>query len=241
MRHGLNEKVILVTGAGSGLGQQTAHAAAAAGARVMLVDLDGDRAAAVADAITDAGGDAQAHAFDTSLPAAHEAAVAAAVARWGHLDGAFNDGGRGGPLFSQLTDLDEAAWHQTLEANVSGLWFAMRAQAAQMRSQQSGGSIVNAATAISGASATLTHALNASKHAVVGLTQSVATEYGAGGIRVNAVCPGWSSGAAAHLPPFQAALQHTPGAAALVTWLLSDAAAFMTGTALPIPEAAGVP
>lgn len=236
MRYSLDGKVILICGGGSGLGRDTAVEVGSAGARVLIADLDTNAAEATAKAVARSGGTAEAVAFDITNPAAHEAAVARAVDLWGSLDGSFNSAGAGGPLYTKLLDLDAAAWQQTLDVNVSGLWFAMRAQIAQMRAQQTGGSIVNAAALTDAEEPQPSHALNTSRHAVVGLSRSVALEYADADIRVNAICPGWlDTGGAVPIALSAGTLSAaTAGPSAMVAWLMSDAAAFMTGAALPI-------
>ncbi|MBY8340850.1 glucose 1-dehydrogenase [Streptomyces spinosirectus] len=183
-------RTALVTGAGSGIGRAIALAFAAEGARVVVAGRRREPLDETVRLIEDQGGKALAVTADVSAAADAQALVDAAVDAFGTLDVAVNNAGvfRGG---APLADLSEADWHTQLDTNVTGVFLAMRAQIRRMRTQPSGGAIVNIAstfgahTRVPGATA-----YAASKAAVSALTRGAARDHIAEGIRINAVSPG---------------------------------------------------
>ena len=239
-------RTALVTGAASGIGRATALAFAAAGARVVLADINADEGAALAAAIQAQGGEALFVRADVADAAQVEAMVAQAVARFGRLDCAFNNAGIE-EEHHKLAESDEALYDRMMAINVKGVWLCMRRQIAQMLSQ-GGGAIVNTAS-VAGIVGAPRHAIYAaSKHAVVGLTKSAAVEYGKKGIRINSVCPGvirtpmleralardpnWESSLVALHPIGR--LGEAEDISAAVLWLCSDAAGFVSGHQLVV-------
>jgi NAD(P)-dependent dehydrogenase (short-subunit alcohol dehydrogenase family) len=240
----------LVTGAASGIGRATALAFAAAGARVVLADIDQAAGAALAAGIAAQGGEAEFVRTDVADAAQVDALVARAVARFGRIDCAFNNAGIE-EEHHKLADSDEALYDRMMAINVKGVWLCMRRQIAQMLAQGDGGVIVNTAS-VAGLVGAPRHAIYAaSKHAVVGLTKSAAAEYGKKGIRINSVCPG-----VIRTPMLERALQRDPGweqglvalhpigrlgevgdVVSAVLWLCSDGAAFVTGHQLVVDGA----
>ncbi len=189
---------VVVTGAGTagdgvGNGQAVARLLAAQGAAVLCVDLHGDRAERVAQAIRDAGGTAAAHAGDVRDPRAASAMVAAAVDRFGTLTGLVCTVGVGGPS-SVLAPPDPDPWADVLDVNVTGALHCIRAAAPALVAA-GGGSVVTV-----GSTAGLRHyqpgalAYATSKAALSGLTLSVAGELGPHRVRANTVVIGqvWS-------------------------------------------------
>jgi NAD(P)-dependent dehydrogenase (short-subunit alcohol dehydrogenase family) len=174
-----------------------------------------------------------------------EAAVARAVertmARFGRLDVAFNCAGVGGDL-APLERTDQAVWDSVMATNARGVWLAMRYEIPAIVAS-GGGSVVNMSSIYGAVGKAAHHAYVASKHAVLGMTRSVALEYASRGVRVNAVCAGITatSGmrqAEQFVPEVVAALvrEHPMGRMATeeevvsaVLWLCSDAAGFVTG------------
>lgn len=237
----LEGRVLLVTGAASGIGRATAIAAARAGARLVLGDV-----ADCADTARAAGADAVVRRTDVTRQDDVRALVDAAVARFGRLDAAFNNAGIEGTL-RPTADYPEDTLARVLEVNVLGVWRCMRAELPVML-RLGGGAIVNAASVAGLVGAGAFSAYVASKHAVVGLTKSAAIEYAPGGVRVNAVCPGvidtpMVGRLAAELTTLRETLLArvpmgrlgTAGeVAAAVVWLCSDAASFVTGHALAV-------
>jgi NAD(P)-dependent dehydrogenase (short-subunit alcohol dehydrogenase family) len=238
-----DNKVVLVTGGGGGIGRASALAFARAGAKVAITDRElaaGQETAAQARAL---GAEALFVAADVMRAADVQSMVAQVVAHFGRLDCAFNNAGIE-EEHMRLADCDEATFDRIMGVNVKGVWLCMKYQIPQMLAQ-GGGAIVNMASAAGLVGAPKMSAYSASKHAVIGLTKSAALEYGRKGIRVNAVCPGWIRTAmlerALALEPQLAATGATlhpigrigepDEVAAAVLWLSSDAARFVTGLA----------
>ncbi|WP_166268755.1 SDR family oxidoreductase [Marinobacter caseinilyticus] len=239
-------KVALVTGGAAGLGQATAEAFAAAGAQVVVSDIDRIHGEAVVAAIRSAGGDATFVACNVSRSEDVQQLVEAALETYGRLDFAFNNAGIEIEN-SKLADGDEADFDRIMDVNVKGVWYCMKYEIPAMLAQ-GGGVIVNTASIAGLGAAPKMSVYSASKHAVIGLTKSAAVEYAKKGIRVNAVCPAvidteMFRRAAASDPrkaEFAAAM-HPVGRlgqaneiAAAVLYLCSDGAAFTTGVALPV-------
>lgn len=240
------DKVVLITGAAAGIGEATALAFAAAGAKVVVSDINSDAGEAVAASIRAAGGEATFVACDVVNGEQVAALVQATVARYGRLDCAFNNAGvefeKG-----KLADGTDDEFDSTMGVNVKGVWQCMRHQIPVML-KQGGGAIVNTASVAALGAAPKMSIYSASKHAVLGLTRSAAVEYGKKNIRVNAVCPAVIDTdmfrRAAALDPRKAefaAAMHPVGRigkaeeiAAAVLYLCSDAASFTTGVALPV-------
>ena len=141
--HSLKDKVVLITGAGGGIGRATAEKLGRDGARLMVSDIDADAAEATADAIRRAGGEARAQAADVSRDDQVAALVAATVDAFGQLDGAFNNAGIEEEN-DKVADVDEALFDRVMAINVKGVWLCMKHQTAVMAPRKTG-SIVNTA------------------------------------------------------------------------------------------------
>ena len=244
----LKDKVVMVTGGGAGIGRATALILAREGARVVIAERNGKAGEESVALIEQAGGEAAFALCDVAKESDVEAAVALAVSRFGRLDGAFNNAASpeniGGLFQSTENDFD-----RIMAVNVKAVWFCLRAQISQMQKQGDGlGAIVNTSSGAGLRGMAAMPVYSASKHAVVGMTKSVALEFAATGIRINAVCPGvvdtamidgviggnekLRRGFVASQPNGRMAAPSEIGEA--VAWLLSDAASFVTGIAMPV-------
>jgi 2-dehydro-3-deoxy-L-rhamnonate dehydrogenase (NAD+) len=240
----LGRKVALVTGGGSGIGEACVERLAADGATVMVVDIDGEAAARVADGVRQRGGNASSFVADVSDPAQADAVVEHAVSEHGGLHAAVNNAGIGGALCA--TDeyaVDE--WRRVLSVNLDGVFYCVRAELRQMAAA-GGGAIVNMGSIFSVAARDSMPAYVAAKHGVLGLTRAAAIDGVARGVRVNAVGPAVirtpllaasvddaTSRALAGLSPAKR-LGEPAEVANLVAWLCSDEAAFATGGFYPV-------
>jgi 3-oxoacyl-[acyl-carrier protein] reductase len=181
-------RVAIVTGAASGMGRATARLFGAEGARVAVLDRDADGAAEVADAISIGGGIAYARALDVTDPGQITAAVDDVVGRLGPVGILVNNAGVsvGAPIDGEGY---EAAWELTFAVNLTGYVRMVRACLPHLLASGSG-RIVNIASTEGLGATPFISPYTASKHGVVGLTRSLATELGARGITANCICPG---------------------------------------------------
>ncbi len=238
-------KVVLVTGAGSGMGQAGSQAFAREGAaHVFVADVDDAGGAGTVAAIRDNGGAATFAHVDVTDEAAVEALIARIVDEHGRLDCAWNNAGitdAAGPF----TALGKEAWDRMIAVNLTSVFLCMKHELRQMEAQ-GGGAVVNTSSGAGVVAAPFLPHYTAAKHGVLGLTKAAAQEYNSRGIRVNAVCPGMTD-----TPMIQSWFASSPGIANAVlatmpggrlgrpeqvaeaaVWLCSDRADWVSGLSM---------
>lgn len=236
-------KTVLVTGGSSGIGRATVEAFAKAGANVALADIDSAAGESTVQSVRDAGGTAEFFFADVADENSVRSMIADVVRRFGALDIAHNNAGIEGKTVP-LCDVPSENWRKVVDVDLSSVFYCMKAEIEQMR-ERGGGAIVNTASASGLIGGYNLSAYTAAKHGVVGLTKAAAADYGAHGIRVNALCPGpIDTPFIAELP--EAArnrlmfgvplnrLGRPEEMASAVLWLCSDAASYVTGHALSV-------
>ncbi|GAB4367431.1 MAG: glucose 1-dehydrogenase [Kiloniellaceae bacterium] len=244
----LKDRIAIVTGAGSGIGQAGARLLAREGATVVVSDIDGARAAETARQIREAGGSAEAVVTDVADDRQAEALVAGAIGAYGRLDILHSHAGI--QVEGNLEDVDPAGMDASWQLNVRAHFMLARLAMPQMKAQ-GGGSII-----ITSSNSGVLYdremiAYATSKHAVVAMTRQIAADYARHNVRVNALCPGWVD------TPFnEPYMRQMGGRAALeryvaekipmgrwasveeiaeaILFLASDRSSFMTGQALVI-------
>jgi NAD(P)-dependent dehydrogenase (short-subunit alcohol dehydrogenase family) len=236
-------KIALVTGGASGIGEAVATQLAAEGASVVVADVQGDAANAVAEKIAKAGGAATAVAGDVGKPGDVRATVDAAVSTYGTLHFAVNNAGIGGPQ-GQLGDYDDSdgfeAYHRLIAINLNSVFYGMRYEIPEML-KAGGGAIVNVSSIFGLVAESTAAAYTAAKHGIAGMTKAAAATYAAQGVRINSVHPGYiDTPLLQNLPkPAYDALasKHPIGrlgtseeVSELVVFLLSDKASFIVGS-----------
>ncbi len=245
----LEGKVAFVTGGGSGIGEATSRAFAAAGARVVVAAQHEANAKVVADSIKESGGEALPVGFDTSDEAQVTTAVDAAVRAFGGIDILHNNAAITSVAFmmrdGMIHELDVELWDQTMAVNLRGYMLCTKHCLPHMLAR-GGGVVVNTASGAGMQAEVVRSAYGTSKAAVIGFTRNVATQYGKQGIRCVAVVPGliMTPTVAANMPPPMIAMMRrhhlTPeipvpeDIANAVVFLASDRAAFITGVAVPV-------
>ncbi|MEQ1536150.1 MAG: SDR family oxidoreductase [Burkholderiaceae bacterium] len=243
-------KVIVVTGGGSGIGRCTAHELAALGAQVVLIGRKLEKLQSVA---VELGADnpgaptATFHICDIRQEETVKATVAAIVAQHGHVDGLVNNAG--GQYISPLENIGLKGWDAVVASNLTG-GFLMARECYVQSMQQRGGSIVNVVADIWGSMPGMGHS-GAARAGMVSLTETAALEWAKCGVRVNAVAPGYiASSGMDHYPPEAADMLRAnrltvplgrygneAETSAGIVFLLSPAASFISGSVLRIDGA----
>ena len=242
-------KVILITGATSGLGATAAIQLAAQGAKVAITGRREEQGRAVVEQMQATGGEGLFVKADVTVRADVEAMVAKTVERFGRLDGAVNNAGITGPVFTPIADIAEEDWLATIATNLTAVFMSMKFEIPAMLAS-GGGSIVNISSILGLEGSDISHGpYAAAKHGVIGLTKTAAVDYGDKGIRVNALCPGYchSEMVDPHVeaqPELFAKviarhsamnrLGESQEVADVIEWLLSARSSFVNGAAIPI-------
>jgi len=234
------DKVIIVTGAGRGLGQAYAHRLATEGARVVIAEIDRSAGEATAADLRKSGADAIFIETDVSSKEATDRMAAAALDKWGQIDGLVANAALansvGGAMYHQIT-VEE--WDRIMEVNVRGTWLTCCAVASHMQKRMRGSIVTISSDTASWGSPKLLHYVT-SKGAVEAFTRAMARELGPNGVRINCVAPGLlNNEATAGVPKAKRewniqnrAIQRegtVEDIAGVVSFLLSDDASFITG------------
>lgn len=244
----LEGKVVIITGAGSGIGRAATRLFAEAGARLVVADIDLSACEETAALVTDASGAAKAVRADVAKEEDARELPRVALAEYERLDGAFNNAGV--QMHNKLLqDLSVDEWSTVNTINATGVFLAMKYQISAMR-LSGGGAIVNTASGNGVVAQPYSTEYVASKHAVVGITRAASTEAAVTGVRANAVLPGMIETpmiadlikSADFKPHYESALaRHTIGrfgkaedVAYVARFLLSDQSAFMNGAAVAV-------
>jgi NAD(P)-dependent dehydrogenase (short-subunit alcohol dehydrogenase family) len=235
---------VLITGAGRGIGEAIARRLAGEGARVLVTDLDGDRAEKAAAGVREAGGVAEAVVCDVADRDSVEAAVAYAVQRFGTLDVLVNNAHSchpDAPLFEDGTD---DSWHQDLDVTLTGAYRCARAALPHLAAAPARRGAIVSIGSVNGEQDFGNHAYSAAKAGLAGLTRTLAGHAASRGVRVNLVAPGTvrTDGWAGREAGLRAAAGHYPlgrvglpdDIAAAVAFLASRDAAWITGVTLPV-------
>lgn len=240
----LTGQVALVTGASSGLGQSFACTLARYGARVAVAARRADRLAETVSMIEAAGGSAMAIEMDVTDAEDVEAGFAALEAGFGPATIVVANAGVG-PAGKTL-EMTPSEWTSVIDANLNGVFYTAQAAARRMKAAGTGGSIINTASIMGLRVRPGAPAYAASKAAVAQLTQALALEFGADGIRVNAIAPGYfetdlnremlhsdiGKAVVSNIPMGRTGEYHELDGTLLL--LASNAGAFMTGTVIPV-------
>lgn len=247
----LAQKVVLVTGGGSGIGKASCKKFADEGAKVVVADINVEHGKAVAADIVATGREAVFVKADISHIKAVEGMIRETVEAFGRLDCAFNNAGIAGAA-ALSADYSPDDWQKVIDVNLTGVWLCQKAELTQMLKQGNGGVILNMSSILGKVGFATATAYVAAKHGVIGITQVAALEYSKDNIRVNAICPAFirtpllDAAGITEDSDYEEILikEHPIGrlgrpeeVAAQAAWLLSDQTSFTTGTAVEIDGA----
>jgi NAD(P)-dependent dehydrogenase (short-subunit alcohol dehydrogenase family) len=241
-------KVCLVTGAGSGIGKATAIAFAEEGGKVVVCDINGENAKKTSDEINALGGQAIAITVNIGKREDVENSVLETVKQFGRLDCTVNCAGIAGPVSKKIHEYPDEFWHEQINVNLTGTWWCLKFQLTQML-KNGGGNIVVLASAAGLVGQPENSPYAASKHGIVGLTKTAAIEYATDNIRVNCICPTaietpmimqGRRKLAENPDALQQAINHQrmkrmgqPSEIAdIALWLCSDQSSFITGSSI---------
>lgn len=240
-------KVAIVTGAGSGIGRETARLFSREGAKVVVADWSEEGGNETVSIIEETGGQAAFCKVDVGNETMVKAMVDFAISEFGGLDYAHNNAGIDQIGRDPIHKVEESVWDKVVDINLKGVYFCMKHQLAHMLAQRSG-AIVNTSSGAGINGVPGMTAYCAAKHGVVGLTRSAALDHAQDGVRINVVCPGLVKSRLleatlkespeleevyiGHQPMGRMGLPHEIGDAVL--WLCSDSATLMNGAAVTV-------
>lgn len=244
---GIDGKVALITGSGSGIGRQTARLFAKSGAKVCVADWSEEGGQETVAQIVAAGGEATFVKTDVSNEVMVESMVTHCVATLGAMDFAFNNAGIDQPGRSTTPDVSAEEYDRVLAINLKGVFLCMKYELKHMLSVASG-SIVNTSSGAGIKGVPRMGAYCAAKHGVVGLTKAAALDHARDGVRINAICPGLihthlldeQFAAAPELKDMYIGMQpmgrmgEPEEVGELVLWLCSENARYMNGAIVTI-------
>ncbi|WP_029038639.1 SDR family NAD(P)-dependent oxidoreductase [Salinimicrobium xinjiangense] len=239
----MKNKVVIITGAGSGIGEATALLFAKEGAKVVVSDINDETGEEVVKRIEKAGGTASFFKADVASAAENKALVDFSIKTYGQLDVAVNNAGIGGEA-NKIADMTLEGWHRVIDVNLHSVFYGMKYQIeAMLKNGQ--GSIVNISSILGSVGFEGSAGYVAAKHALNGMTRTAALEYSGQGIRINSVGPAFIDTPLLDqlddeikkqlisLHPI-GRLGRSKEVAELILWLGSDKASFATGSYYPI-------
>ncbi len=246
MKKDFEDKVVIVTGGGFGIGRAAATGFAQKGAKVVVADINVRNGKETVRQIKNSGSEAIFVKTEVSQESQVEALVQKCVSTYGKLDCSFNNAGIFKVAVSTI-DFTETDWNEMIDVNLKSVWLCMKYEIRQMLIHGKGAIVNN--SSVAGLIAAMNNlAYSASKHGVVGLTKSAAIEFAQKGIRINCICPGptltgihdmlvarspqLDDAMIAQVPMRRMAMPEEVAAAAI--WLCSDEASYITGHALPV-------
>ena len=243
----LNEKVVVITGAGSGIGKETAIIFAREGAKVVCSDYNENTANETANIIRNEGKEAISVKVDISNWEDIDNMINQTLSNYGKLDVIINNAGIFDD-FKTLLDTDEELWNRVINTNLKGIFYGCKRAVQEFLKQNSNGNIINVASVASLGAMAGGISYTSSKHGVIGITKQVACEYATKGIRVNAICPG-GIGKTGMTQPFMEDKEiekiitskvpmsrwgKTEEVSNLLLFLASDDSSFITGTCIRV-------
>ena len=247
MMERFRDKVVLITGASSGIGKVSALKYAQEGAKVIIADVSKEEGQSAVEEIRKSSAESDFIQCDVADAGSVKEMIRQAISKFGRIDIAVNNAGIGGPS-AHTADYPDEEWQKVITVNLSGVYLCMKYELQEMVKAKKG-NIVNMASVLGKVGFMGSAAYVASKHGVVGLTETAAIEYAPLGIRINALCPGFiytpmlENAGLAHDDKLHQAITNMHAmkrmgkpeeVADALLWLSSDEATFVTGHSLAV-------